>query len=173
MSILQSIVASATNSLSDALTAISRREFNACRDHCMRADAYVELLLASASRHQIDEAIDVADKSIKEIISDLHTLAHHLTKPIDKIDSSPLPIHIDPLKDDNHPEQVECAESAIISRSLSDVLGNVKAKNALYEAIVLPFSMDKANQSKIFCGIRRLCSNVLLYGPPGCGKILP
>lgn len=56
--------------------------------------------------------------------------------------------------------------------NLKTIIGHEYTKQKLYENIILRFSLDKEIRDTIFSGIRKLIGNVLLYGPPGCGKTL-
>jgi ATP-dependent 26S proteasome regulatory subunit len=54
-----------------------------------------------------------------------------------------------------------------------DIIGNVEAKRALFESIVLRFSLNPKLKRTLFVGPRKLSNNILLYGPPGCGTSFP
>jgi len=56
--------------------------------------------------------------------------------------------------------------------SFKSIVGSFEVKQSLFESVVLPLSLSKSIRSRVFQGIRSSCSNILLYGPPGCGKSL-
>ena len=54
----------------------------------------------------------------------------------------------------------------------SSVVGLDHVKQLLMESIILPLTMPLQLQTQLFRGLRKGSQNVLLYGPPGCGKTM-
>jgi SpoVK/Ycf46/Vps4 family AAA+-type ATPase len=52
------------------------------------------------------------------------------------------------------------------------IVGNISAKQALHENIVLPLTLPPVLRQQLLTGIRTGCGNVLLHGPPGTGKTM-
>jgi fidgetin-like protein 1 len=52
------------------------------------------------------------------------------------------------------------------------IIGAESAKATLVENVVLPLGLHPTLREKVFSGVRRGSVNVLLYGPPGCGKTI-
>eukprot|EP00741_Cyanophora_paradoxa_P021437 tig00021352_g20694.t1 len=65
----------------------------------------------------------------------------------------------------------EALEGAVITEApgvrWSEIVGLRDAKQALFEAVLLPLRFPH-----LFTGNRRPCSRILLYGPPGTGKTM-
>ena len=51
-----------------------------------------------------------------------------------------------------------------------DIVGHASVKLRIDE-LILPLSLPMAISNSIFRGIRSIPASILLYGPPGCGKV--
>ncbi len=161
---MSAIVQSILGSLSDALASTDANNFNAARDYSIRAEAYLSLI-SMHSQHGMKmkittdsnsiECISIAIEQLKSVIDDLQSI----TSPASTSISSTVA---------QTSCQFEIEQQKPISQPLANIFGNCAAKTALYEAIILPLTIDKDQQSKLYSGIRKSCSNILLYGPPGC-----
>ncbi len=61
---------------------------------------------------------------------------------------------------------VKCSEI-----TFNDIMGAEPAERALKENLVLLLTLPVSLKSKVFCGVRTASAGVLLYGPPGNGKV--
>eukprot|EP01038_Epipyxis_sp_PR26KG_P009058 gene9058-12218_t len=66
-------------------------------------------------------------------------------------------------------QEIVCRSSNI---SFASIIGHDNAKQALYENVILPLTIDKQRKLELFKGIRANIGNVLLHGPPGTGKTM-
>jgi ATP-dependent 26S proteasome regulatory subunit len=53
---------------------------------------------------------------------------------------------------------------------LKDIIGHARAKLRI-EEIILPMGLPDEVASSVLRGIRQMPASILLYGPPGCGKV--
>ena len=51
-----------------------------------------------------------------------------------------------------------------------NICGHESAKSALFDNIILHFTIPDHLRARLLTGVRACCGNVLLYGPPGTGK---
>jgi ATPase family associated with various cellular activities (AAA) len=178
---------SAHESIQIALLEDSSAAIELVRENLIRSRAFVDIMKgsnvpASCSGIASNDIFSAASDSIAIIMQDLHGLSV-LDRPLhrsagagarDLIATSPRTIPAEsvfPLSNLLLPTQII---------KFSDVVGNAAAKQSLYESVILPFSLTSPStpnitgdsRAQIFSGIRSRMGNVLLFGPPGCGKTL-
>lgn len=73
---------------------------------------------------------------------------------------------------DDEGDRFDLPSTLKVQITFDDIVGNVSAKRALFESIVLRFSLNENLKRTVFVGPRKLSSNILLYGPPGCGNLI-
>jgi SpoVK/Ycf46/Vps4 family AAA+-type ATPase len=54
--------------------------------------------------------------------------------------------------------------------TFKDIVGSISVIQSLRENVVYQFILPESLKRELFSGIRRGAGDVLLYGPPGCGK---
>lgn len=54
--------------------------------------------------------------------------------------------------------------------TFSNICGHESAKSALFDNVILHFTIPDHLRARLLTGVRACCGNVLLYGPPGTGK---
>jgi AAA+ superfamily predicted ATPase len=99
------------------------------------------------------DSISISDDNVDMVvdrdIASLHTPEENISVPRDRVRTSR-----------NHLEQTRFA----------DIIGHANAKLHM-EELLLPLALPPEVAASIFTGARAMPASVLLYGPPGCGKV--
>jgi hypothetical protein len=79
--------------------------------------------------------------------------------------------HYDNTRNDNKRRKIDdihilCTEAT----RLKDIIGHARAKLRI-EEIILPLGLPYEVTTSVLRGIRSMPASILLYGPPGCGKV--
>lgn len=62
------------------------------------------------------------------------------------------------------------SSSIVSSSSFEDIIGHEEVKMKMKQ-VLQPFLLPEHIVQRVFVGIRASVSSILLYGPPGCGKV--
>jgi SpoVK/Ycf46/Vps4 family AAA+-type ATPase len=76
------------------------------------------------------------------------------------------------MEEGDSDEKVASVETEPVWVGFSQVVGLNRCKQQLMESVVLPLGLPRPVREILYRGIRHGARNVLLYGPPGCGKTM-
>jgi len=137
-------------SAAEAVVCVQSRRYQLARDNCIKIKAYSDLYLVSTTKNCV----------MFEFIS---SLMCKLSNEIASIPESDAAIITEPTTTAIPTTTIEDQ----IAVKFSDIVGNERAKQAMFESIVFPFSLESSMKDRLYNGIRKASSNVMLYGPPG------
>lgn len=171
---LYKLIDSFNSSAEEALKCVHMHNFSLARDNCIKLKAYSDLFLNGLGNHMTTTIFE----SISSIMIQLNADLTELQNPCKMYIQTHANIGL--VSDDNDSTENETKEEEgdlsldhnFQETKFDDIVGNEKAKQSLYESIILPFSLDPSQKCRLYNGIRKACSNIILYGPPGCGKTL-
>lgn len=150
------LIHEASSLLGDAIVNI-RQDSSLAKENCLQSLSLLQFA-ANISIYYV-ATFDVICSSLKLLIQDISEKAS--AKQVNASSMPPSSLSI-----------ADVTSTGIAHVSFQNIIGNIDAKQLLFENVVLPMILPVQCKVRIFRGIRGGCSNVLLYGPPGTGKTL-